>query len=165
MTSQSDFFPWENERDWTSTRWSIGSFHFTWGAPKPLQHERDVATNKKSRGQRRKSASTSSSINKPPKATPETQNIKVIPPTAEVRDATVLEKSKISFLFSSVTCRWAWFHLEHTLCSPDTWPSTSVYKVWIHEDPNLWTTQISIQPLNSLSLASLLISKSVEKRN
>ena len=55
------------------------------------------------------------------------------------------------------------FISEHELGSPETWPSSSVYKQFegIDEDPSLWTTQPSIQ-LFSTSLDQISEEKKLE---
>lgn len=76
--------------------WS--SLHFTLGATKPLTHEwdrhgraREVKGPEKAPARQAQESSTA------PEAKAETQNIKVMPSTAEVRESTISEKSNISF--------------------------------------------------------------------
>ena len=66
---------------------------------------------------------------------------------AKVRDSAISGKSKISFCLTQLLLDEHDFISECELNSPDTWPSTSVYKRFecTDEDPSLWATQPSIQ--------------------
>ena len=160
-------FPLLKNRSWTDTRWSLGLLSFHTGSHKTFYNMNGLwpQTGKKSGGQKR-SISTMSSIRKPPRCqgpSCKTQNIKVIPYMAEVRSWTILGKSTILLCLTQLLLDEHDFISEHELSSPETWPSSSVYKRFegIDEDPSLWTTEPSIQ-LFSTSLDQISEKKKLE---